>query len=226
MIFRVLGPQAGARKPATLLATVLLHANAWVSLDELIHEIWQEQAVPPSAERNVRTYVWQLRQALPPGRIDARPGSYRLRVAPGEVDADVARGSLERSARMSGEAAVECLTGALALWRGRPFAELREETTLPAVAWLDELRWELRERLADAYTGLGRHGEAIAVLRGLTAEDPLREGTWARLVRALHAAGRRAHALSEYRRVCAYLAAELGVEPGPELVRARREVAA
>ncbi|ONI90910.1 hypothetical protein ALI22I_10770 [Saccharothrix sp. ALI-22-I] len=91
MIFRVLGPQAGARKPATLLAALLLHANAWVSLDELIDEIWQEQAVPVSAERNVRTYVWQLRQALPAGRIDARPRSYRLRVSPGEVDADVAR---------------------------------------------------------------------------------------------------------------------------------------
>ncbi|WP_158848849.1 AfsR/SARP family transcriptional regulator [Saccharothrix deserti] len=226
MIFRVLGPQAGARKPATLLAALLLHANAWVSLDELIDEIWQEQAVPASADRNVRTYVWQLRQVLPPGRIDARPRSYRLRVSPGEVDSDVARALLERSERVAADEAVGCLNSALELWRGTPFAELRAETAVAATAWLQELRWELRERLADAYTRLGRHGEAIAVLRVLTSEDPLREGTWARLVRALHAAGRRASALSEYQRVCDFLAAELGVEPGPELVRARREVAA
>ncbi|MEU4765225.1 AfsR/SARP family transcriptional regulator [Actinosynnema sp. NPDC023794] len=226
MIFRVLGPQAGPRKPATLLATLLLHANAWVSLEELIDEIWQEQAVPASASRNVRTYVWQLRQVVPAGRIDARPRSYRLHVAPGEVDADVARSLLDRSRGVTGAEAVGCLTSALELWRGTPFAELRAETALTATAWLHELRWELRERLADAYTAVGRHGEAIAVLRALTAEDPLREGTWARLVRALHAAGRRANALSEYQRVCDFLAAELGVEPGPELVRARREVAA
>ena len=226
MIFRVLGPQAGPRKPATLLATLLLHANAWVSLEELIDEIWQEQAVPVSAARNVRTYVWQLRQSLPEGRVDARPRAYRLRVAPGEVDADVARSLLERSARVAAPEAVGCLTAALELWRGTPFAELRAETALTATAWLDELRWELRERLADAYAAVGRHGDAVVVLRALTAEDPLREGTWARLVRALHAAGRRANALSEYRRVCDFLAAELGVEPGPELVRARREVAA
>ncbi|MCE6996024.1 AfsR/SARP family transcriptional regulator [Saccharothrix sp. S26] len=226
MIFRVLGPQTGPRKPATLLATLLLHANAWVSLDELIDEIWQEQAVPVSAERNVRTYVWQVRRVVPEGRIDARPRSYRLRVAPGEVDADVARALLDRSAGVAAPEAVGCLTAALELWRGTPYAELRAETAVAATAWLRELRWELRERLADAYTALGRHGEAIAVLRALTAEDPLREGTWARLVRALHVAGRRATALSEYRRVCDFLAAELGVEPGPELVRARREVAA
>jgi DNA-binding SARP family transcriptional activator len=224
VIFRVLGPQAGPRKPATLLATLLLHANAWVSLDELIDQIWQEPAAPASASRNVRTYVWQVRQVVPAGRIDARPGSYRLRVAPGEVDADVARSLLERSARVPGEESVGCLTAALELWRGTPFAELRAETALTATAWLHELRWELRERLADAYTAVGRHGESIAVLRTLIAEDPLREGTWARLVRALHAAGRRANALWEYQRVCDFLAAELGV--GPELVRARREVAA
>ncbi|MFD1150607.1 AfsR/SARP family transcriptional regulator [Saccharothrix hoggarensis] len=226
MIFRVLGPQAGPRKPATLLAALLLHANAWVSLDELIDEIWQEQAVPASADRNVRTYVWQLRRALPPGRIDARPRAYRLRVERGELDADVARSLLDRSAHASPADAVTHLTCALDLWRGRPFEELRSETAAPSAARLHELRWDLRERLADAYTALGRHGDAIGVLRALTAEDPMREDTWARLVRALHTAGRRANALSEYRRACALLAAELGVEPGPELVRARREVAA
>ncbi|GAA1295551.1 AfsR/SARP family transcriptional regulator [Saccharothrix xinjiangensis] len=226
MIFRVLGPQPGARKPATLLAVLLLHANAWVSLDELIEHIWQEQDVPPSAGHNVRTYVWQWRRALPPGRIDTRSRTYRLRVEPGDTDADVARDLLDRAARGPAAQAVEPLTAALDLWRGRPFAELRHEVAAPEAARLDDLRWEVRERLADAWTALGRHGEAIAVLRALIAEDPLREGAWARLVRALSRAGRRANALVEYRRVCDLLAAELGVAPGPELLRARREVAA
>lgn len=226
MIYRVLGPQPGARKPATLMATLLLHANGWVGLEQLIANIWPHRAAPASAERNVRTYVWQLRRTLPDGRIEARPGAYRLRVEPGERDADVAAALL--GAVRAGRSAdpVADLTAALDLWRGRPFEELGPDAAAHVVAELDELHRELRERLADEYVRVGRHGEAIALLRELTAEDPLREGTWARLMRALHAAGRRTNALLAYQRVRELLDAELGVEPGPELVRARREVAA
>jgi tetratricopeptide (TPR) repeat protein len=119
--------------------------------------------------------------------------------------------------------AVDHLDAALALWRGRPFAELTGEAAAPVVAELEELRWELRETLADALTAQGRSREAIALLRELTAADPLREGPWARLVRALLHAGRRSEALATYARARTVIADELGVDPGRELVEVYRQ---
>ncbi|NGY65162.1 hypothetical protein G7043_40285 [Lentzea sp. NEAU-D13] len=94
MIFHVLGPleahsstgavvDLGTRKAGTVLGVLLLHPNAWVRTDEVLSATWQEQAVPAEAKANLKTYVSQLRRALPPfgdgNRIEARPGAYRLR---------------------------------------------------------------------------------------------------------------------------------------------------
>lgn len=82
LLFRVLGPvevdgtdavsYIGALKPRTLLATLLLRANVWVSVDELVAAIWADQKPPASAERNVGTYIWQLRKLLPPLKEDSQ----------------------------------------------------------------------------------------------------------------------------------------------------------
>jgi len=74
VLFNVLGPLEvrieGAAielygKPATLLALLLLHANEWVSSDQIVEALWGDRA-PASANRNVKTYIWQLRRTLPP----------------------------------------------------------------------------------------------------------------------------------------------------------------
>jgi transcriptional activator/NB-ARC domain-containing protein len=84
------------------------------------------------------------------------------------------------------------------------------------------MRWEVRETLAGVLAGQGQLREAIVLLRELTAEGPLREGAWARLVRTLHQVGRRSEALAIYEQARAVLAGELGVEPGQELAEAHR----
>ncbi len=241
MLFRVLGPletqrpgespiQWVTRKPATLLATLLLHAGQWVSCDRLIEVIWYEQVPPPSVRSNIKSYVWQLRRALPPApggvRIESRAGAYRLRVADGELDVDCfeQHAAHARRAMAGGDlpAAAGHLTAALALWRDTPFPELVTAAEEPLVVNLVETRWELRETLADVLAGQGQHREAIVLLREVTAEGPLREGAWARLVRTLHQAGRRSEALATYEQARAVLAGELGVEPGQELAEAHR----
>lgn len=239
MIFHVLGPleahsstgavvDLGTRKAGTVLGVLLLHPNAWVRTDELLSATWQEQAVPAAAKANLKTYVSQLRRALPPfgdgNRIEARPGAYRLRVGRGELDSERAA-ELAADARAAIEAgdhlaAAGMLEDALALWRGRPFEGLTLDEACTAADRLDELRHDIEEGLAEVRLASGRRSEAIATLRELTRQDPLREGAWTLLVRTLNAAGRRGEAVAAHRDALAVLAAELGVEPGPELAGA------
>lgn len=245
MIFHVLGPlethssagavvDLGTRKAGTVLGVLLLHPNRWVRTEDLVSATWQEHAAPAAAKANLKTYVSQLRRALPPfgagNRIEARPGAYRLRVGRGELDSDRAA-ELAATARAAIEAgdhltAAGLLEDALALWRGRPFEGLALDEACAAAGRLDELRQDIEESLAEVQLASGRRSEAITTLRELTRQDPLRENAWTLLVRTLNAAGRRGEAVAAHRAARAVLAAELGVEPGPELAGALADGAA
>ncbi|MDW5327038.1 BTAD domain-containing putative transcriptional regulator [Plantactinospora sp. KLBMP9567] len=240
MLFHVLGPievhggtavrRIGGSKPGALLATLLTKPNAWMTTDELVATIWPEQAAPASAEANLKTYVWTLRRGLPEHdggpRIESRPGAYRIRVGRGERDVDRV-GELAEQARCAsagGDAgtAATLLDQALRMWRGRPFADLEGNAATGLLAHLEDLRLGLAERLAEAQLAVGRGQDAVATLRAVTADAPLREEAWALLVRVLHETGRRAEALAEYRRARQLLCTELGVEPGAALAEAHR----
>ena len=161
MQFRVLGPigahtdegepiACGGRKPGVLLAALLCNANNWVGVDQLIDAIWHEQAVPAAAAAAVRNYARQLRRAVGE-RLETGPEGARLRVLPGELDADRAL-AMAAEARAAGSAAdaAERLTGALSLWRGAPLDGLDFPAARAYAARLDELNQDLRARLAAA----------------------------------------------------------------------------
>ncbi|WBQ08420.1 BTAD domain-containing putative transcriptional regulator [Kribbella sp. CA-293567] len=236
--FRVLGPlevegpggtpiDVCGGKPATMLTLLLLHRNAWVSTDQLIDAVWADAEPPASAQRNLKTYVWQLRRALPDERIESRSGAYRVNVFPGELDADVAAALSDEARRLlaagSAREATTVVQHALGLWRGCPYDGLTGDAS-SAVERLTELHRSLREDLADAQLALGRPADAIALLRALTDEEPLREHAWARLISTLRRTGRRHDALAAYQRARATLVRELGIEPGAELVTLHQEI--
>ena len=75
-----------------------------------------------------------------------------------------------------------------------------------------------------AYAGVAEPEDAAVQLRALTAEEPLNESAHARLMLALAASGRQAAALDVFTEVRRRLAGELGIEPGPELRAAQRQV--
>jgi DNA-binding SARP family transcriptional activator/DNA-binding CsgD family transcriptional regulator len=238
MRFHVLGPvevttatgtpvELSAGKPTTLLGVLLLHANSWINTDDLIDAIWHEKAAPASALRNLRSYVWRLRQLLGE-RVQSRAGGYRITVEPGELDTDIvdelaarARRAIETGAH---DEAAATLTEALAHWRGTPFDGLVVPAAAAEVDRRAEQRRELRTLLAGCWRSLERYTEAVAVLRELLDDDPFCERTWATLVRVLHAAGRPAQALAAFQRARRIVVTELGVEPGPELLAAQRDV--
>ncbi|MCM4081121.1 AfsR/SARP family transcriptional regulator [Paractinoplanes hotanensis] len=232
MLFHVLGPievhaagvhRAVGGKPGTVLATLLLH-RAWVSLDQLADVVWPHGGTPPSAVANLRTYVWQVRRALPePGRVERRGDAYRLLPAPHEVDADcAARAGVEAARAADAAWALSRLDEALQWWRGRAYPGLAAASA--AADQLDELRLDLRELRAARLLELGRGAEAVAELRRVTGDAPLREEAWAGLVRALALTGRRTDSLLAYRRAADLLTLELNVPPGPELRAARAAV--
>src|SRR6185295_15201985 len=107
---------------------------------------------------------------------------------------------LAAEARADGRVArSEELTRALALFRGEPLADFRDEAFAgQEAARLDELRLAVVEERIQTELELGRHEEVTVELEQLAAEHPLREGLRAQLMLALYRAGRQAEALAAF----------------------------
>jgi predicted ATPase len=101
------------------------------------------------------------------------------------------------------------LAGLPALGSAAGIAERLEELRRSATA--DRIEADLAASDAPAAAGL------TAELRALVAADPLAERPRALLMRALYHAGRQADALAVYADARAQLAAQLGVDPSPQL---------
>jgi predicted ATPase/DNA-binding SARP family transcriptional activator len=242
MEFSVLGPfevrAAGGRavalggvKPRALLAVLAMHANESVSAEPLAHALWGEDA-PASAVKTVQVHVSRLRRALgDPELLVTTPAGYRLRVLPGELDAErferlVADGRT-RLAAGDAERAAATLSEALGLWRGPPLADLAALPFATAeIARLEEQRLAALELRAEADLAAGRHAELVPELERLTREQPWRERLHAQLMLALYRSGRQADALEAYRRAREVLVEELGIEPGVELAELQRAILA
>ena len=146
----VLGPLEVARDgvPARLgpqlrrvLALLTVHADEVVSADRLIDVLWSESP-PASASHTLQTRVSELRSELGADRIETRAPGYRLLVDGAEVDSlrfdELVRVGLDAGDQ---ELAAIAFEEALALWRGRPFAEFADDEFASAeVTRLTELR--------------------------------------------------------------------------------------
>jgi predicted ATPase len=110
------------------------------------------------------------------------------------------------------------LRTALARWTGEPYADLGEW----APAELERTRLaELYDRALERCLALeieaGEASGCIAELETMVDEKPLRERRWFLLMMALSRDARVADALHAYQRARKVFAAELGIDPGPEL---------
>jgi SARP family transcriptional regulator, regulator of embCAB operon len=215
------GAVIGARKVEMLLAILLTRGNQVITIDQLISEIWGEQA-PRRAVAGIHVYVSQLRKFLErPGYSNplvTRSPGYILRVDPGELDSDVFQELVKvgrehvREGRVASAAAL--FERALALWRGQVFSDLWRSPILSGFAtWLTELRLESIEMMVDAQLELGRHREYVGLLYSLTAEYPLRETFYRQLMLALYRSERQADALGVFQSARRILDDELGLEP-------------
>ncbi|MEV0386492.1 BTAD domain-containing putative transcriptional regulator [Nonomuraea sp. NPDC050643] len=212
-----------AAKQRIALATLLLHADQHVSVDQLIAYMWHRDT-PNDARATVYTHIARLRQALDDGGdgrrlIHTREFGYLIQV--GDAGLDVARfhrlvRRAERTAEPDAEAAL--LHDALALWRGPALADVPSDALRRDHAVrLEEERVRTLERWLELRLRGGGHEQVVAELQAATAAHPLRERLWAQLMLALYRCGRQAEALVAYRSVAGLLREELGIDPGDEL---------
>ncbi|MGW4484893.1 AfsR/SARP family transcriptional regulator [Amycolatopsis sp. NPDC004368] len=240
--FEILGPVRAWRgerelalgPPAQrLLLTVLLARDGSpTGLDELVDLLWEDEP-PASAANVIQRYVGALRRVVEPdlasraqGRwLVRRPGGYALQVDADSCDlADFrARAAGARQAEDAGEALTRYLH-ALELCRGAAGAGKTPSTSVATLlAGIDREVAAVLLEAADLAAKTGQSPQPLLPhLERLAAQDPFDEGVHARLMRALAAVGRRALALELYRDIRGRLVAELGVEPGPELVKAQQ----
>ena len=239
MEFRILGPlevqsdrhavAIGGEKRRALLSVLLLHANEPVSAERLAQALWGEDAAA-EAVKTVRVHVSRIRAALgDPDALVTTPAGYRLRVRPGELDADRFEDLLERGRRALTDAApaeaAQLLRTALGLWRGDALADVRYEAfAQTAIGRLEELRWDAIEVRNDADLQNGHAEAVLAELERGADEAPLRERLVEQRMRALYAAGRHVEALAVYREARQRLDGELGLQPGPALRELERAI--
>lgn len=230
----VLGPLSVTRDGAvihmprarsgTLLAVLAMSARQPVSVDRLAELIWSDD-LPKGVRPAVHNLVARVR-GLVEGVVVTAADGYLLDIDPDRVDLLRFRG-LVRAADGAADpgTAAELLDQALGLWRGEPVSDLPSSALrrnmVPGVV---EERLRAIQRRAELGLAAGRNDPAVAEMRTLIGQYPLREPLWSLLIRALAASGRPAEAIQQYHQAREVLAEELGVDPSAELQDLYREL--
>ena len=220
----------GGPRQRALLAVLVLHANEVVSVDRLIHELWEERP-PTTAVHTVQVFVSRLRGTLSAAsdRLVTRGGGYSLELDRDATDAAhfehlYGRGRAALAASTP-DRAVVLLREAMALWRGPPLSDFTyQEFAQAEIARLEELRLSCREELIEAGLALGEHAQLIGELEAFVREQPFRERPWAQLMLALYWCGRQADALDAFQQLSHKLREELAVAPSEALRDLERQI--
>lgn len=213
-------PVVGHRR-RTVLAVLALQAGEVVSVDRLIDVVWGDRP-PRTAVNTVQSHVSYLRRVIDAGSvIIGRPPGYLLDLGAGTTDVALAEQLIRAGATASEPAQkVRHLLAALALWRGRPLADVTNSAWLDLQAErLNQLHLHAHLMLAEARLAMGEYSGLAVELRPLTREHPLAERLHGYLMLALYREGRQSEALEVYQRLRAILSTEIGVEP-TESIRA------
>lgn len=224
-----------ANKVRAMLATLALDAGRVISHGDLADELWAGQPLG-NARNALQAHATRLRKALDghhPRRcgssvLRAVRGGYLLDVPPGCVDGNRFLDLATRGATaLPGhpERAIELLQAGLELWQGPALLDAGDGLRCRgAAALFDERRIAVWEDLVRARIAIGDTSRAVAELRRLVAQYPLRERFCELLMLALYRTGRQAEALELFHATRRRLDEELGVQPGIVLQRRHTEI--
>ncbi|MEV7013448.1 BTAD domain-containing putative transcriptional regulator [Streptosporangium sp. NPDC051022] len=223
-----------AAKDRAFLGELLAHPGELVSTEHLAEALWPDR-LPADPANAVQVRASRLRTLLrsiaAPAEAEtvlcSRSGGYKLDLGDTGTDLSRLQGALSLADRAdTPESAAAVLREGLALWRGEPFCDVPQtHCVLDQVAHAHELRLSAMEAYAEAsLAGAGVPATLIADLATLAGRNPLREPLHHRLMRALHATGRSAEALTLYERLRRTLRDELGTDPRPELRALHAEI--
>ncbi|MHA5049739.1 AfsR/SARP family transcriptional regulator [Streptomyces sp. SD15] len=245
--FEVLGPlrawrggtplELGPVKRQAVLAALLLRQGAMVSHERLLNAVWGDEP-PAGGHKVLPTHVNSLRRVLDPegtrpaeSVIRSGKGWYRFVVE--EVRLDTAdldeRGAEALRTVAPGDLATAAnqLSAAIGLFRGEPLAGLPGPFAQEERQRMEERRRTFRLERLKCLVLLGRFGDALDDLSGLSASsaaDRYDESLTALRIRALYGCGRQAEALKTYEGLRVRLRDELGTDPGEELRRVHEAI--
>lgn len=239
---RVLGPlqlwengrqhRLGSPQEQRVLAILLMAEGRAVPVDRLIDQAWDGDP-PPSAQETLQSYISRLRSRLRAAsaertQLEFSSGTYTLRTAADCVDLmrfrQLCGHGRQAAERGDIEPAVTLLREAEALQRAEPLAGLTG-------VWAASVRELLREELREATDtrirlelSLGRHAQLVSELRERAGRSPVVEPVTADLMVALYRCGRPEESLNAFRSARQRLQAELGLDPGRELLDLHQRV--
>lgn len=237
--FNVLGPlevwcvsercRLGGPIQERVLVTLLLEAGKVLPVSRLVAAAWNEDP-PATASHQVRKAVADLRRRIPGGEhllVTHGPG-YRVELSDGQLDLSEFNALVAgaRNAASAGRVteAVHQLRTALNLWRGAVLGGAGGPLIEAAATALTERRVTAAEQLFELRLELGEGPELVADLREFVSQHPLRETLRGHLMLALYRSQRQAEALEEYRKARELLVEELGIDPGPRLMKLYEDI--
>lgn len=225
MVVNVLGPVEVAghldvpQRDRKVLSALVVRSP--VTTDVLAEALWNDD--PPASYRKViQGSIVRLRRLLGQEAILTVPDGYGLNVKDDDVDVRRFEAAVPaaRALLADGEPAdaATAVRGALDLWRGEPFAEVRDwDAAVAEAARLGALRETAEDLLVEATLAAGRPEEAVALAEPLARAAPYREPRWALWARALYASGRQAEALDVISKLRVTLDDDLGIDVAPEV---------
>ena len=224
------------RGSMTLLKVLLTRAGRAIPRDEIAEIMWPETD-PQLTTNRLFVLVHTLRQLVEP---EPRERGWAFVCGDGDyyrfntggacyVDFLEFRKHVFLGERLQAEGdiagSISIYEKALALYRG----DFLEDD--PYAEWCWEERETLRERylnvvlqLASLQLGQGKTQRAIDLYQMGLKTDPLREEMYRGLMHTLWLAGRRSEALRQYRLCEEVLERELGVAPGPEVLKVLQQI--
>jgi len=231
---RIDGESIASRRVRALLARLAVAPGEIVSEDALMEAMWPD-GPPKSARTALQTHVGALRDTLESNRARRSDGSYLFRRHGGylldlgdELDASALRYAVERAETVRAtkpSVAASLLDRALDLWQRPALAEFADaEWAIGHVVTIEEYATRALVLRAELALEAGEHADAVPRLEAAVGTHPYNERIVALLMRALHRSGRQADALDAYQVARTRLVEGLGVEPGPDLREAEREV--
>lgn len=235
MDFGVLGPvevrfdgqlvPVGRARERFVLATLLINAGRLVTADALIHAIWPEP--PSSAKAQLHNLISALRRKLHVGEgevVRSRPAGYELSLGQHTLDLLEFRRLVQSAGEGDDVHAVAMFDQALALWRGPALADVDDEFAAAIRGALHEEKFAAQQARLESLLALGRYEDVLRAVPPLLDEHPYQESLHRMQMQALAATGRRADALSWYRRTYRRFVDDLGVEPGQDLAELEQRI--
>jgi DNA-binding SARP family transcriptional activator len=208
----------------SLLVILLVNNNKLMSTDRIARLLWDQDA-PPGSTHAIHSYISSLRKIVGGSSplANARPG-YRINVSSDELDIEEFRSQHAEGVRefQQGELgrANKALKRACDVWRDISLPDFPPTPSMIGIArQLTEELYSAQDLHIDALLALDRPAEAIPILTARTVEHPGHERAWCQLMLALCRSGRRAQALGTFTSARQTLIDELGIEPGPSMLR-------